>query len=58
MSGRPSCDLLADGNTPPGNTSTWDASLQISFVDAMNARNAHMKVAACLERVRLGHRRK
>ena len=38
--------------------STWDASLQISFVDAMNARNAHMKVAACLERVRLGHRRK
>ena len=90
--------------------STWDASLQISFIDAMDARNAHnvtadaqkckkrfslylrrllqcaidmwhwhlkepdaltvpakrhrrdqsshMKVAACLERVRLGHRRK
>ena len=33
-------------------------SLQISFVDAMNARNERLKVAACSDRVRLGHRRK
>ena len=38
--------------------STWDVSLQISFVDAMNARNERLKVAACSDRVRLGHRRK
>ena len=38
--------------------STWDASLQMSFVDAMNAKNELLKVAACSDRVRLGHRRK
>jgi len=34
---------------------TWDASLQISFVERMKAMSDR---AACLVRVRLGHRRK